>query len=142
MFEPPADGQRSPEIDEERASFADAIRNGDPNAAASAYTDTARLLPPSADLIEGRASIAAFWQAGFDAGVVDVEHQALTVTRRDRMAYEVGRYALQLRLTDGEMVVDRGTYVVVLEEGPDGAWRRAVEMFSPGPKGGRMAPSS
>jgi ketosteroid isomerase-like protein len=144
--EPTGGSQRSAEIDEGRASFADAIRKGDLHAAASAYTENARLLPPAAELIEGRKSIAAFWQAGLDAGVVDVEHEALAVRRRDRIAYEVGRYVLQLRLSAGGTVVDRGTYVVVLEQEADGSWRRAVEMFNPGPdpreKGGRMAPRS
>src|SRR5687768_14225582 len=97
-----------------RADFADAIRHGDPRTAASIYTDTARLIAPSAELIEGRESIAAFWQAGVDAGVVDVELDTVALRRGDRMAYEVGRYVLQLRPAAGQMVVDRGTYVLVL----------------------------
>jgi len=114
-----------------RADFADAIRHGDTRTAASIYTDTARLIAPSAELIEGRESIEAFWQAGVDAGVVDVELDTVAQRRADRMAYEVGRYVLQLRPAAGQMVVDRGTYVLVLEQQADGSWRRAVEMFSP-----------
>ncbi len=42
----------------------------------------------------GRGAIEAFWQAGLDAGVVDVELDAVTAERRGQMAYELGRYAL------------------------------------------------
>jgi ketosteroid isomerase-like protein len=129
--EPCGSSQAYVEIDEGKAAFADAIRHGDTGVAAAAYTKTARLLAPSADLIEGRDSIEAFWQAGLDAGVVDVDFKAVAVQRRDRVAYEVGRYVLQLRPAAGETVVDRGTYVLVLEQQADGSWRRAVEMFNP-----------
>ena len=142
MDEPTGANQRSVELDEGRAAFADAIRNGDPQAAASAYTEAARLLPPSAELIEGRESITAFWQAGVDAGVVSVEHEAIAVRRREGMAYEVGRYVFRLRPAAGKTVIDRGTYVLVLEKGPDGSWRRAVEMFNPGPDPQRSTPTT
>jgi ketosteroid isomerase-like protein len=84
-----------------------------------------------ADLIEGRESIEAFWQAGLDAGVVDVELRATTVERRCHVAYELGGYTLHLRPAAGGTVIDRGRYVLILEQGATGAWRRAVEMFSP-----------
>lgn len=117
------------ELATDRSAFGDAIRQGDPQAAASAYTETARLLAPSAELIEGRASIVAFWQAGIDAGVVDVDQEPVAVERGDSLAYEVGRYAF--RLGNDGTVVDRGSYVLVLEQQADGTWRRAVEMFNP-----------
>jgi ketosteroid isomerase-like protein len=139
--EPSSTNQPSVALDESRDTFADAIRRGDAQAAASAYTETARLLAPSADLIEGRESIAAFWQAGLDAGVVEVEREAVAVRRRDCMAYEVGRYAVQVRPADGRTVVDRGTYVLVLEQQADGSWCRAVEMFSPESQPGAGFPS-
>ena len=119
------------EIAEGRAVFVDALRHGDARAAGSVYADTARLVAPSADLIEGREAIEAFWQAGFDAGVVDVELETTTVERRGRMADELGRYALRLRPAAGGTVIDRGRYVLVLEEQDSGSWRRAVEMFNP-----------
>ena len=118
-------------IGEGRAVFTDGLRHGDTNAIASVYADAARLLAPWAHLIEGRDAIQAFWQAGLDAGVVDIELEAAAVERRDRMAFEIGRYALQIRQDVGGTVLDRGRYLLVLEQQADGTWRRAVEMFSP-----------
>ncbi len=118
-------------IGDGRTVFAHGLRHGDTKAIASVYADAARLLAPSAHLIEGRDAIEAFWQAGLDAGVVDIELEAAALERRDHVAFEIGRYALQIRPEAGGTVVDRGRYLVVLEQQPDGTWRRAVEMFSP-----------
>ena len=117
-------------IAEGRAAFAEALRHGDAQAAGSIYAEMARLAPPSADLIEGRAAIEAFWQAGLDAGIVDVELDAVEVRHRVGLAYEIGRYVLHLRPSASGAVVDRGTYLLVLEQHVDGSWRRVVEMFN------------
>ena len=125
------DSQPPVRIAEGRAAFVDALRHGDARAAGSIYAESARLVAPSADVIEGRAAIEAFWQAGLDAGVVDIDLEAVEVRYRTSLAYELGRYVLQLRPPSGGTVVDRGTYLLVLEHHVDGSWRRAVEMFSP-----------
>jgi ketosteroid isomerase-like protein len=128
----PADSRKpNVEIGKGRAVFVDGLRHGDTKAVASVYVDGARLVAPSAELIEGREAIEAFWQAGIDAGVVDIELEAATVECHDRVAYEIGRYVLQLRPTAGAPVLDRGRYLLVLEQQADGSWRRAVEMFNP-----------
>lgn len=117
---------------ENRAAFVAALAGRDAKAAAAVYAEDARLLPPSADLIEGRQAIAAFWRAGLEAGISDVELEPLQVQPYDGVAYEIGRYALWME-PDGEAgpVVDRGKYVLVHERQADGSWRRAVEMFNP-----------
>lgn len=114
-----------------RAAFVAALREGDAAAAAAVYSDDASLLPPSAEPLKGREAIAAFWRAGVDAGISDVELDALELERVDGLAYEIGRYALRLQPAGGATVVDRGSYVLVHARQTDGSWRRAVEMFSP-----------
>lgn len=118
-------------IGETRAAFVAALKDGDAKAASHVYADEARLLAPSAELIQGREAIEAFWRAGLEAGISEVELEALELERQGRLAYEIGRYALRLEPTDGGTVVDRGKYVLVHERQPDGSWRRAVEMFNP-----------
>jgi ketosteroid isomerase-like protein len=119
------------EIGATRAAFVAALRGGDAVAAAAVYSENASLLPPSAEPLKGRDAITAFWRAGVDAGISDVELDALELERVDGLAYEVGRYALRLQQVGGETVVDRGSYVLVHVREADGSWRRAVEMFSP-----------
>jgi ketosteroid isomerase-like protein len=118
-------------IAETRAAFAAALRRGDARAASAVYADEATLLPPSAELMHGRPAIEAFWQAGVEAGISEVELEALELERRDGLAYEIGRYALWLEPAEGGTVVDRGKYVLVHERQADGSWQWAVEMFNP-----------
>jgi uncharacterized protein (TIGR02246 family) len=114
-----------------RAEFVAALRDGDAVAASAVYADDAQLLAPSAELFAGREAITAFWQAGLEAGIAGVELDKLTLEHSDRVAWEIGRYALLLEPAEGKPVVDRGKYVLVHERQEDGRWRWAVEMFNP-----------
>ena len=114
-----------------RAAFVAALNGGDAEGASSVYAADARLLPPAAEPMQGRAAIEAFWRAGVEAGMAEVDLHALELERRDDHAYEIGRYAFRLEPTGGAAVVDRGNYVLVYERQEDGSWRRAVEMFNP-----------
>lgn len=118
-------------ISEARRKFTDALQRGDAAGASAMYAADARLLAPSAELIEGRDAIAAFWQAGLEAGIAAVELDALDVEQNDAVAYEIGRYALRLEPEAGGQVIEGGKYVHVHERQPDGAWLRVVEMFNP-----------
>ena len=111
--------------------FVAALRNGDAVAASAIYADDAQLLAPSAELFAGRDAITAFWRAGLEAGVSEVEFEALQLDREGGFAFEIGRYAFRLEAVDGGTVVDRGKYVLVHRRQEDGSWRRVVEMFNP-----------
>jgi uncharacterized protein (TIGR02246 family) len=114
---------------ESRAAFVAALARADAAAACAVYTDDARLLAPSAEVIHGREAIERFWQAGIDSGVTAVALDVLEVARGIGLAYEIGRYALWL--DSGGDEAERGAYVLVHERQTDGSWRRAVEMFNP-----------
>lgn len=118
-------------VAETRASFVGAVRDGDAAAAAAVYAEYATLLAPSAEPLKGREAIAAFWTAGVEAGLWDVELEAFELERDTDLAYEIGRYALRLKPPDGQVVVDRGSYVLVHARQADGCWRWVVEMFNP-----------
>jgi uncharacterized protein (TIGR02246 family) len=117
-------------IAESRAAFVAALKDGDARGASAVYAEDAKMLAPSAELLYGREAIEAFWGAGVQAGISDVELDAIELERDDALAYEIGRYALRVHAADGT-VVDRGKYVLVHQRQADGSWRRAVEMFSP-----------
>src|SRR5689334_2452975 len=112
-------------------AFTEALHRGDADGIAGLYTDSARLLAPSTDLIEGRRAVAAFWGAGIAAGLADVELEVTEVERLGEVALEFGHYTLRLTPTDAAAVVDRGAYALVHRRQPDGSWRRALEMFTP-----------
>lgn len=115
-----------------RAAFIDALRRGDATAASTAYTEDARLLAPSTEVLSGRASVARFWQAGIDAGVegIELESGGVEVEPGGDLATEIGRYVLSVRQDRGPVVIDRGSYLLVYRR-VDGAWRRAAETFHP-----------
>jgi len=118
-----------------RDAFIAALRGGDALAAADAYTQDARLMAPSSEVLIGRAAIAGFWRAGLDVGVsaIDLLAQEVELERGGDLAYEIGRYVLQVQPapTSSEPVVDRGRYLLVYRREADGVWRRAVETFNP-----------
>ena len=118
-------------IGKARDAFVGALESGDAKAASASYTSDARLLAPSAELFRGREAIEQFWRAGLDTGVFEVTLETLELVRLNGLAYEIGRYALGLKPIDGIPVVDRGKYVRVHEEQPDGLWLWALEMFNP-----------
>ncbi len=111
--------------------FGAAIRGGDPAAASAAYAVDARLLAPSADLIEGRDRIESFWRAGLDAGIRAVLRTPTRIDGHGSFAFEIGRYAIRLRPQDGGSVVDRGAYLLVHERDANGSWAWSLEMFTP-----------
>jgi uncharacterized protein (TIGR02246 family) len=113
-----------------RAAFSAALEDGDACAAAAVYAVDARLLPPSAPPLRGRAAIEAFWRAGIESGLDGVELEAVELERRDGLAYEIGRYALHVGAVDSGEVVDRGAYVLVHERQQDGSWLRTFETFN------------
>ena len=119
-------------ISAQREAFADALRRGDADGAASVYAPTAHLLAPSAGPMVGRNEIRAFWQAGIDAGVAEVLLTSAGIEQNDGIAYESGVYVFRLEPADASRVVERGHYVQVYQRQPDGSWQRAVEIFSPG----------
>jgi uncharacterized protein (TIGR02246 family) len=119
------------DIDAARVAFAAALRSGDAAAAAAIYADDATLLAPDADVVRGRPAIERFWRTGVETGIERVELVVLELHQRGEVAFEVGEYALYVAPESGAHVVDRGRYLIVHREEPDGCWRRAAEMFSP-----------
>jgi ketosteroid isomerase-like protein len=117
-------------IDAARAAFVEAIRHGDPAVIAGLYGDEARLVAPETEVIRGRDNVAAFWQAGVDTGVAEIELEPEDVEVMSTLAWEVGGYALRLEPTGQAPIVDRGRYLLVYAR-DGGGWRRAAEMFSP-----------
>ncbi|HYI22973.1 MAG TPA: DUF4440 domain-containing protein [Candidatus Limnocylindrales bacterium] len=111
--------------------FAGAIARGDSLAASSSYTSDALLQPPNAVAVAGRDAIAAFWRAGLDSGVRDIELTPSSERVHEGFAFELGVYVMRIETPEADSVVDRGRYLLVHERQADGSWLYAVEMLSP-----------
>ncbi len=126
-----SDPASSSPLERQRAAFRAAIALGDAAGASALYAANARLVAPAVEPMRGRSAVEAFWRAGIDAGICEVELDPIEQEHGDSIACEVGRYLLRVRPSEGPAVVERGHYVVILGRATDGSWLRALEMLNP-----------
>jgi ketosteroid isomerase-like protein len=130
-----------------QASFAltAALEHGDVAAAGSCYADDARLLTPTAGLIQGRSAIEQYWGTGIALGLCSVSFEARRVERLGARQVEIGRYRVTVESEPTDARSERGTYLVLQRRAVDGTWQRAVDVLdpdepqglSPHPQGGK-----
>jgi ketosteroid isomerase-like protein len=116
-------------IDETNHRFEDGFNRGDAaGAARQFYTRDARILPPGAEIVQGRDRIAEFWAAAAAApkmGVRRVELSTLDLQPLGDWVYTIGR--AMLTLAGGQRATPK--YVVVWKQ-EDGAWRRHLDIWN------------
>jgi ketosteroid isomerase-like protein len=114
-------------IDETNRRFEEAFNRGDPaGAARQAYTRDARVLPPGAEMVQGRDRIAEFWAAAVSQmGVQRVGLATVDLQPLGDGAYEIGRATLAL--AGGQQATAK--YVVVWKQ-EEGAWRWHVDIWN------------
>jgi uncharacterized protein (TIGR02246 family) len=121
----PAEVRRG--IREADRRFMDAFNAGDiAGAARGVYTEDARILPPGAEMVQGRDSIVRFWEgAAQQMGITRVELSTVAVQPMGEMASQIGRAAITLE--GGQQV--RGKYVVLWKQ-EGGAWKWHVDIWN------------
>lgn len=117
-----------PQIDAANLRFSERFNAGDfEGAALGVYTADARVLPPGAAAIAGRAEIAAFWRAAAEAlGITEVRLTTLEYDVHGETAHEIGRAELKVAGGTQEAV---GKYVVIWKR-EDGEWRWDVDIWN------------
>ena len=131
MDEPSADASLQRATSAARTALVTALGTNRPDEAAALYVVDARLLAPSAEVIEGRASIEAYWRAGLEAGIDEIVLEPIELGCHQAAAFEIGRYRMRLAPSGDSAVVDRGNYLVVHRLDADGSWRWAIQTFNP-----------
>jgi ketosteroid isomerase-like protein len=116
-------------IDETNHRFEDGFNRGDAaSAARQFYTRDARILPPGAEIVQGRDRIAEFWAAAATApqmGVRRVQLSTLDLQPLGDWVYTIGR--AMLTLAGGQRATPK--YFVLWKQ-EDGAWRRHVDIWN------------
>lgn len=116
-------------IEANNQKFVSALQRGDAAGVAALYTQNAYALPPGSDVIQGRAAIQAFWQAGIESGVKGGELNTLDVeTAGDTMAREIGRYVMIIQ-QGSETTNIAGKYVVIWKQ-ENGEWKLDVDIWN------------
>jgi uncharacterized protein (TIGR02246 family) len=101
------------------AKFVEAYGHGDAAGVAACYAEDGAVLPPNAEIMRGRAAIAAFWQIPMNMGVKAVTLRSIEVEDRGDTAIEVGQYTLS---GAAGQLLDAGKYVVIWKR-EQGEWQ-------------------
>jgi uncharacterized protein (TIGR02246 family) len=103
----------------------DAFNRGDAPGVAAMYTDTARLMPPNAEILAGRDAIEPFIK-GFVQTGARLAFDLIAVHESASMCAAVGRYTLDIPGAPQ----DRGKYVEVWARQADASWRIVDDIFN------------
>jgi len=99
------------EIEKVKQQYLEALNEGDAATLARMSGEHAILLPPNAEMIEGREAIEQYWQAVFAAGLKDVSAKTVRVDEYGGdAAREIGRIRVNA-LAPRDML--EGKYVIV-----------------------------
>jgi uncharacterized protein (TIGR02246 family) len=101
------------------AAFAGALAEGDARAIAELYTEDARLLPPNAQVVQGRKAVERFWKEAIASGVVGIDLITVEVDVFNDTLVEQGRSRI---FGKAKSVIDEGKYLVVWKR-IDGTWK-------------------
>ena len=109
--------------------YIQAVNSDDSAATAALYTENAVLMPPNESMIQGRAAIQT-WE---EAGPITTEFN-LTVEEidgRGDLAFVRGTYSITVVLEGApEPIQDTGKYVEIRRKQPDSSWLIAVDIFN------------
>ena len=128
----PVGAQDTAVVEAAQALWEEAFATGDgAKVAEMAFTEDARLLPPGEPMVEGREAIAQYWQAGFDAGVEDLQLDLISVEMvGDDTMIETGTWAVTVPTEDGATMQVGGESLVIWKREADGVWRMSQDMWN------------
>jgi len=94
----------------------------------SNWTEDAVTMYAHSPVTEGRAAVRESWES---ANVVEFSATPTVIDGRDGLAYASGAYSLTVGTESmPEPVTDRGKFLLILEEQPDGSWAIALDAAS------------
>jgi uncharacterized protein (TIGR02246 family) len=94
------------------------------------YAPDALVLRSNYPPVRGAAAIREFFVAALDAGLGEVEMEALRVELFGDMAYEAGRCKMLVPMAVGKRREERGKYLVVFHRQPGGEWKAVADCWS------------
>lgn len=99
------------------------------------YAPDAFLCPWSGGAFFGLDHVRAFWRAMLESGLTTLRFEQQWVEQSGNLAYEIGHYTMEYRPAMARGVTTEpirleGSYLAVLREREDGAWRIAAEMYT------------
>jgi len=111
------------ELSQMNRDFATALNNKDALAAANCYTEDATVLPPNEAPVAGRANIQKYWEGAIAAGAFAVAVATISTGSNGDLGYEIGRFQMSIKDSNGKVTTERGKYIELLKRGEDGKWK-------------------
>lgn len=109
-------------IAEVNRKFGEAVRNQDPVALASLYTEDACFLPPNSEMVRGRQRIQETLAGMMQMGVKDVTLTTVELLGSGDSVQEIGTYKQKIQPEGQDAIEDLGKYLVVWKKTPEG-WK-------------------
>ena len=100
-------------------NFESTFSQGDAEKISEFYTESAMLIPPESDFVQGQENIAEFWQTAINMGITSIKLDLLEIEQHGDSAIEVGRYTMS---TANNEVIDYGKGMVVWKF-ENGGWK-------------------
>ena len=124
------------QVDEPYQRFAAAYATLDADRVAQIYAEDALMLPPSGEILKGRAAIRERYARGFDGDRERGHTRSITFELVDRVVSgdvrsDYGYYTIIGRSSDGHENRSRGKFAKVWVRGRDGLWRIRSDSYSP-----------
>src|SRR5437879_10971225 len=116
-------------VEEGEARWLTAFNGGDAAGVAAVYAPEARLMPPNADILEGRNAIEAFLKEFVQTGA-QLSFKLLEVHKSPDMCAAVGTYEMEIPAGPDQTQQDRGKYLEVWAKQPDGGWAIVEDIFN------------
>ena len=118
-------------VAEGNARFVEAMNAGDAAGIAALFTEDAVRLPPTGEVLRGRAAIEAFEAENFMA---DTDRELGVSTRAvdasGDMGYEVGTWTYNATDLDGMAIESEGTFLAVWKMDADGSVKMVADTWS------------
>jgi ketosteroid isomerase-like protein len=119
-------------VDEYNAASKESMLSGKPDLILGYYEDDALEMAPNSPVIKGKAAIKEFQESMSKTGMkfLAVSFTTLELEADGKIAYEVGSYDMTINMPPMGDVNDKGKYVALWRQQPDGAWKVHAETWN------------
>ena len=118
------------EIDDLRDRYRAATNANDASVVASLHAQDARVMPPGADMLDGRAAIEEHFSRRFQMTTPSNFQVTSTQTRAVGDAYlDYGAYSMDAMIPGGRQLAVTGDYMALIEQ-RDGEWLIVLQIFN------------
>jgi uncharacterized protein (TIGR02246 family) len=120
----------SGEIEKSKQQFVEALNTGDAAMIARVYTERAILLPPKADMIQGREAIQNYWRGVIAAGLRNLLLRSIRIDEYGGdAAREIGRFIVGSPEPRDQTGRVEGKYVVLWRKS-GGEWQHDTDIWN------------